>query len=265
MSEHHQPALALEAVSVRRSGRDILHDVSLTVAPGELVALVGPNGAGKSTLLGVMSGELRPHSGRAAIFGRDIGSIRPKELARQRSILLQANTVNFPFLVSEVIQMGRNPWAGESEEGHDEVKVGWAMEHTGVSALAQRRFSELSGGEQARVSLARVLAQDTPLILLDEPTASLDLRHQDQVMRLIRQLADQGAALVVVVHDLSLAAAFADRIALISHGRVVWDSTPATVLTPERLGEVYGVEVNVVTLKGGQILVAPSRPERRPE
>ena len=258
-------ALSLHDVTVSRSGRDILRAISLDVAPGEVLALVGPNGAGKSTLLGVMAGEIRPSAGRVEVFGRAIRSYRTRELATKRAILLQSNAVNFPFLVSEVVAMGRNPWAGSDDEAADEDKIAWAMERTGVTDLADRRFAELSGGEQARVSLARVIAQDTPVVLLDEPTAALDMRHQDHVMDLVDQLAEAGRAVVVVLHDLPLAAAYANRVALMAQGTVVADGEPASVFSSEQLSAVYGVEVEVATTSRGQVLAFPAgRPATPP-
>lgn len=232
-------------VRVRRDERDILTGIDLDVRSGEVLALVGPNGAGKSTLLSVLSGDLRPTDGSVGLQGRAISSYRPLELARQRAVLSQANTVSFPFRVIEIVQMGRAPWLRTAELHDDEQAVSAAVEATDIAHLLGRRFTSLSGGEQARVSLARVLAQATPIVFLDEPTAALDLRHQEDVMRLARRLAAEGRAVVVVVHDLSLAGAYADRIALLDHGRLDAVGTPAEVMTADRVGRVYGLDVQI--------------------
>lgn len=245
-------------IAVDLGGRRVLDDVSLEVVPGEVLALVGPNGAGKSTLLAVLSGELHPAAGRVALDGRDIRSFRPIELARRRAVLTQESTLSFPFQVSQVIEMGRSPWARSSTGSEDTRAITSAAERTDVAHLAGRRFTELSGGERARVSLARVLAQETPVVFLDEPTAALDLRHQEDVLRIIRDLAAAGRAVVVVVHDLSLAGAVADRIAMLAAGRLVAVGGPREVLVAETVSSVYGLEIDVVEI-GGRPVVVPRR------
>ena len=242
-------------VGVDLDGATVLDDVTLEVAAGEVLVLVGPNGAGKSTLLGVLSGERRPSRGTVTIGGRDVASIRHSELARLRSVLTQENTVSFPFLVSEVVAMGRAPWARSIEGREDVAAVADAMDAADVHHLAARRYTALSGGEKARVSLARVLAQQTPVVFLDEPTASLDLRHQEDVMRVARAIAAQGRGVVVVLHDLSLASAYADRLALISAGRLEAVGAPAEVLTEERVERVYGLPVELHLVNGRPVVV----------
>jgi len=245
-------------IGVRLGGRAILDDVSLDVAPGEVLALVGPNGAGKSTLLAVLSGDRKPDSGTVTIDGRDVGGIRHGELARLRAVLTQENSVSFPFRVSEVVAMGRSPWAREVESRDDVAVVNEALEATDVAHLGDRRYTTLSGGEKARVSLARVLAQHTPVVFLDEPTAALDLRHQEDVMRVARTMAQDGRAVVVVLHDLSLAGAYSDRLALIAHGTLDAIGTPSEVLTAERVERVYGLAVDLHDV-GGHPVVVPRR------
>lgn len=251
--------LTLDKVFVKRSARWIVNDVSLDVFPGEVLALVGPNGAGKSSILATLSGDLTPHDGTAKLLGKATSSFRPIQLARQRAMLLQANSVSFPFIVSRVVEMGRSPWSGQPEEELDQEAIDSAIDAVDIGHLTSRRFSELSGGERARVSLARVLAQDTPIVLLDEPTAALDLHHQERVMRLIRRLAEGGKTVVVVVHDLTLAVAYADRVALIVDGRLDAIGSPSDVITPGRISEVYRVQVEVVTTPGGHRVVVPKR------
>ena len=271
----HDTLLELREVSVVRSKRSIVTDVSLAVYPGEVFALVGPNGAGKSTLLGALSGEITPSSGQALIKGVPAKSYRPKALSQFRAILLQSNQVSFPFTVSQVVEMGRNPWVGTMEADHDEASIARAMQSVGVTDLASRRFGELSGGEKARVSLARVLAQDTDVLLLDEPTAALDLHHQDRVMRVIRRRSrvagdpvdtdDRSAipprprGVVVVVHDLSLAAAYADRVGLIVGGSLVAVGTPEEVMTADILSDAYRVPLDVTRSVDGHLTVVPTR------
>jgi iron complex transport system ATP-binding protein len=250
--------ISAKGVGVDLEGTTVLDGVSLDVVEGEVLVLVGPNGAGKSTLLAVLSGERSPSRGTVTIAGRDLGSIRHGELARLRSVLTQENTVSFPFRVSEVVAMGRSPWARTIESRNDIAAIAEALDAADVRHLAGRRFTSLSGGEKARVSLARVLAQGAGTIFLDEPTASLDLRHQEDVMRVARRLAEQGRAVVVVLHDLTLAGAYADRLALISQGRLEAVGAPAGVLTEERVERVYGLPVQL-HLVGGRPVVVPVR------
>ena len=244
-----------EDVTVELDGVTVLDDVSLEVVPGEVLVLVGPNGAGKSTLLGVLSGERNPVRGSVTVDGRAIRSIPSDELARLRSVLTQDNTVSFPFRVSEVVAMGRSPWARQIEGRSDVAQVIAAMDAADVRHLATRRFTALSGGERARVSLARVLAQQAETVFLDEPTASLDLRHQEEVMRIARRLASEGRAVVVVLHDLSLACAYADRLVLVAAGHVDCVGPPHEIITAERVERVYGLAVDVHEVNGRPVVV----------
>ena len=249
------PVIRALGVTVELDGRTVLDDVSVDVVPGEVLALVGPNGAGKSTLLSVLSGERAPASGQVLVGDRDVRSFSPLELARRRSVLTQDNALSFPFRVIDVVAMGRSPWTRTDEIARDSEAIASAATRADVTHLAGRRFTELSGGERARVSLARVLAQDTPIVFLDEPTAALDLRHQEDVLRIARDLALAGRAVVVVVHDLSLAGAVADRVALLSAGRLVAAGAPSAVLTAEAISEVYGLAVRVVEIDGRPLIV----------
>jgi iron complex transport system ATP-binding protein len=245
-------------VSVVLEHRTIINDVTIDILPGEVLALVGPNGAGKSTLLSVLSGDVSPDAGTVTMGGRSLGGIRHLELARLRSVLTQENQVSFPFTVEEVVEMGRSPWARTAERERDAEAIAEALTLTEVAHLADRRYTSLSGGEKARVSLARVFAQTTPVIFLDEPTAALDLRHQEEVMRTARVLASEGRAVVIVVHDLSLAAAYADRVALIERGSLVALGSPAEVITEDVIAEVYGLRVEVLD-QNGRLVVVPRR------
>lgn len=251
-------AIRAEKVTIELGGRAVVQDVDLEVPTGQLLALVGPNGAGKSTLLAALSGERQPSSGRVLVGDRPVHEFASLELARVRSMLTQDNAVSFPFLVSEVVEMGRSPWARTPERESDAAAIDQATTRTDIAHLMERRFTELSGGEKARVSLARVLAQDTPIVLLDEPTAALDLRHQEDVLRIARGLAEEGRTVVVVLHDLSLAGAYADRVALMEDGRIRALGTPVEVLTEQLVEEVYAVDVEVL-VRDGRPLIIPRR------
>lgn len=245
-------------VGVELGGAQVLDGVDLDVREGELLALVGPNGAGKSTLLAVLAGDVKPNRGVVELGGRDIHSIPALELARLRSVLTQENAVSFSFLVREVVEMGRSPWARTAEADDDESAIADAVRATDIEALTERHYSSLSGGEKARASLARALAQSARTVLLDEPTAALDLRHQEDVMRNARRLAEAGAAVVVVLHDLSLAAAWADRVALLADGSLAAVGSPSEVFTAERVSAVYELEVEIID-QGGRPVVLPVR------
>jgi len=227
------------------TGRAVLQDASIDLHAGELHALVGPNGAGKSTMFGILAGDIAPTTGSVTLDGTAVAAVPPKELARKRAVLLQTNTVTFPFSAEEVVRMGRAPWMRTPAEDDDDRIVAAAMAETDVTRLAHRPISALSGGERARVALARVLAQDTGILLLDEPTAALDLKHQEDVLRIARSRAADGACVAIVLHDLNIALAYADRVTLLSEGRVTASGPAADVLTAERIEEVYGQPVDV--------------------
>lgn len=247
-------------IDVTLESHPILEGVTLDVVAGEVLALVGPNGAGKSTLLSVLSGDRRPGRGRVEYDGRDVTTMKHLELARIRSVLTQENTVSFAFRVQQVVEMGRSPWGRTPDYENDRSAVAEAMATTDVTHLADRRYTSLSGGEKARVSLARVLAQHTDIVFLDEPTAALDLKHQEDVMHTARTLARAGRAVVVVLHDLSLAGAYADRIALLTRGRLVTAGSPDEVLTAEQVRDAYGLDVQILRQpETGRPIVLPVR------
>jgi iron complex transport system ATP-binding protein len=248
-------ALRAAGVSVRLGGAEVLRDVDLAVTGGELVALAGPNGAGKSTLLGALAGDVALDSGEVTLDSRSVHTVAPTALARQRAVLLQQQGLSFGFRVTDVVRMGRSPWHRTPEADRDDEVVASAMGLTDVDALADRVFPTLSGGERARTSFARVLAQETPVLLLDEPTAALDIRHQEALLAVARTAARSGSAVVVVLHDLSLAAAYADRVCLLDAGRVAADGRPEEVLTAERLSAVYEHPVSVTRVDGSLVVV----------
>jgi len=239
------PLAHLDSVGLVLDGRAIVKTVSTEVYPGEVLALVGPNGAGKSSILSLLAGDVHATSGTAFLGDKDVTKYRPDEASRLRSVLMQANQVSFPFSVWEIVEMGRAPWGRTPLIAQDDEAIEDALNLADVGHLSERLFNQLSGGERARVSLARVLAQRTPLVLLDEPTAALDLKHQESVMRTIRDLADQGRGVVVVVHDLSVAAGYADRVAMVVDGRLEATGSPSEVIVADRVSRVYGVDVDI--------------------
>ncbi|MEV7973934.1 heme ABC transporter ATP-binding protein [Cellulomonas sp. NPDC089187] len=241
-------------------GTTLLSGVDLDLHHGELLAVVGPNGAGKSTLLGLLAGDLRPTTGTVRYAGRDAHAFAAAELARQRAVLLQEHRLSFPFTVIDVVRMGRAPWRGRPEESDDDWAVGEALDAADVRHLAVRRFPTLSGGEKARTSFARSRAQATPVLLLDEPTAALDIRHQEQVLDQARRTAADGTAVLAVLHDLSLAAAYADRVLLLGQGRVHGLGAPGDVLRADTLTALYQYPVDVFRHdRTGELVVLPDR------
>lgn len=242
----------------------IVGPVDFHLSAGELVALVGPNGAGKSTLLASMAGD-HHIGGHLEIAGSPIADLKPAELARLRAVLPQNPTISFPFRVHEVVRMGRTPWLSSSGTD-DEAIVSEAMHATDVMHLSDRILSTLSGGEQARVALARILAQTTPILMLDEPTAALDIHHQEHTFELLRDRVDRGAAVVAVVHDLELAAAYSDRIVVLDAGRVAMDGPPEVALDAAVLSAVYQHDIEVIAHpRLGFPLVIPARRQKRIE
>ncbi|MEU5704130.1 heme ABC transporter ATP-binding protein [Streptomyces aurantiacus] len=245
---------------VRLGAREVLSGVDVEARAGEVLALVGPNGAGKSTLLGALAADLPAAGGVVRVHGRPVSDWSAPELALRRAVLPQSASLSFPFPVEDVVRMGRAPWAGRPEEEEDDAAVASAMAATEVTGFAARPFSALSGGERARVALARVLAQRARLLLLDEPTAALDLRHQELVLRVCRERAREGDAVVVVLHDLGLAAAYAHRVVILCAGRAVADGAPAEVFTDRLLSDVYKQPVEVFPHpRTGAVMVAPVR------
>ncbi|ROP74904.1 heme ABC transporter ATP-binding protein [Curtobacterium sp. PhB115] len=252
-------SVVASGVGVVIGGRPLLADVDLTVRAGEVLALVGPNGAGKSTLLRAIAGDVA-HTGTVAIEGVPAGTEPLVATARRRAVLEQDTAVAFGFRVGEVVRMGRAPWRGTPLADDDDTVVARVLDQVELADRIDQTFPSLSGGERARASFARVLAQSTPVLLLDEPTAALDLRHQEAVLAVARAHAQAGGAVVVVLHDLSLAGAYADRVAMLAGGRIVAVGTPTDVLTADRIGAVYRHPVTVVPDPNtGTPVVVPSR------
>ena len=224
----------------------ILNGVDLEVPEGEMMALVGPNGTGKSTLLRTLAGLLPIPSGRVLVAGRDLVKLSPLERSRTLAMVGQQEETPADLRVAEVFALGllphRPPWSGGGRKERDAVAE--ALEQVSMTAYANRGFHQLSGGEQRRVLLARGLAQRTELLLLDEPTNHLDIRHQHALLRMVRGL---GRTVIAAIHDLDLAATYFDHIVVLNDGGVAADGKPSEVLTPELVGDVFGMAASMVT------------------
>lgn len=242
-----------EGVHLARHGRTVLQGVSLAVRPGEVVALVGPNGAGKSTLLRSLAAELRPQHGRCRLDGLDIHRTAADTLARRRAVLPQDASTDFPLMVEDVVALARAPWRRRATLERNCRAVTEAVAAVGAGALMRRDYRDLSGGERQRVQLARVLAQiwdvhwdgEPRYLLLDEPTASLDVGHQQLLLTVVRRVLPKGIGVLAVLHDLNLAAAFADRVCLLAGGRVLMEGTPADVIRAEHVNPAYAARLDV--------------------
>lgn len=252
--------LGLSNVSVTIGERPVLSNIDLDIRAGELLALVGPNGAGKSTLLNAITGDIPLDDGDISLFGKPIDAWDATELAMRRAVLLQSVDVTFPFDVRDIVRMGRSPWEGTAQEMHDDDIVDDAMAMTEVDPFADRVYTSLSGGERGRAAFSRVLAQTAPILLLDEPTAAMDVKHQEMLMRVGREYAAAGCAVVVIVHALDAAAAWADRVALLERGRLRALGTPEEVLTPTLLSDVYQCRIDVLRHPDGGLIIVPWRP-----
>ena len=246
-------SLVARGVSVVRGGVRLLDGVDVSVTAGEFVAVLGPNGAGKSTLLGALAGDFPLTSGSVSINDKEISTLAPRELARLRAVLPQQIVISFPFTVREVVAMGRNPWLDE----RDDERIDAAMRRLNVESMRGRTYQTLSVGEQARVSMARVLAQDTPILLLDEPTAVLDIGQQERFLAVARSLVDEGRGVIAVLHDLNVAMRFATRVVVLHEGRCVASGDPREVLTPSLLSNVYHQKIRVDSTSDGRPVILP--------
>lgn len=248
----------------------LLRDIHLSVSPGEVLAVLGPNGAGKSTLLRLLAHELRPTTGEVQLNGKALKHWSPVELARHRAVLPQTESLNFSFPVEQVVRLGRFPWAGESPRRAHEI-VCAAMQMAGVADLADRPYTRLSGGERARVQFARVLAQIwephsavARYLLLDEPTARLDLAYQHEVLATVRRIASNGVGVIVVLHDPNLALSYADRVMLLRDGAMQTCGSPGEVMTAARIHAVFGLEVERIERPGAATAwIVPRVPSAR--
>ncbi len=241
--------LQIEGLSVSYGKRRAVEGVSLSVASGQVLALIGPNGSGKSTVIRAVSGVVPVDSGDIRVDGRALAEMSTMERARHLAVVPQARNMPPAFSVYESILLGRTPylgWLGRAGE-KDHERVRYALARTKMEPLAERMVGELSGGEQQRVLLARALAQDTPVLLLDEPTTHLDLQHSESLVHLVRELAKaKNLAVLMVLHDLNMASLYADRVSLLVEGRIEATGTPEEVLTEDVLSRVYNVAVHVM-------------------
>jgi iron complex transport system ATP-binding protein len=239
------PILLAEQVSFSHDGNSILRDITFQVAPGELVGLIGPNGAGKSTLIKIISGLWSGAKGQITLLDKPLKRYSTRQVAQIIAQVPQITALEFPFSVHQIVMMGRNPYLSrfELETHHDRQIVQRAMQRTFTLALANRLIGTLSGGERQRVLIARALTQEPRLLLLDEPTANLDIQHQIGVLDLVRDLNQyDGLGVVAAVHDLELAARFCDRLILLHEGMILADGTPDAVLTAHNIRRAYGIE-----------------------
>jgi iron complex transport system ATP-binding protein len=249
MTRSAEPPICASGLRFSYGREPVLTDVSLTLQAGEMLGVIGPNGSGKSTLLRLLSGVLQADAGEVRVQGRPLGTYSRRALGQTIAVVPQDTLIEFPFSVTEVVLMGRSPHLGGfAFEGDRDLEVAKsAMQCTGVLALADRSIHELSGGERQRVILARALAQEAPILLLDEPGAFLDIRHAVEIYDLLHDLQQEGKSIITVLHDLNLAALYCDRVALLNAGRLYRLGTPAEVITYAALTEVYETEVYVDT------------------
>jgi cobalamin transport system ATP-binding protein len=253
--------LVLDHVVAGYGGAPVVRGVSLTARPGSITGIIGPNGSGKTTLVRVASRGLAPRSGSVRVAGTDPYAVGTKEAARLVAVVPQEVAPAFPYSVLDMVMMGRSPylpaWGGGRPE--DWAQVRRAMAGANVQHLAERPLGELSGGERQRVILAQALAQDAPVLLLDEPTTHLDVRHVVETLTLVRGLArDQGKAVVAILHDLNIASAYCDRVVALDAGTVVASGPPTEVITRDLMRDVFGVEAEVSPL--GVVVTPPQAP-----
>lgn len=256
------PVISTAGLSFRypHATADAVNRLDLRVSEGELVALLGPNGSGKSTLLRLLLGALRPAEGSVRLFGRAVSEWPREEIARRIGVVTQAEELVFPMTVRDLVAMGRYPHLGawRREGNSDRAAIARALERCGMSGLAERSVLELSGGERQRARVARALAQEPRTLLLDEPTASLDIAHEMSHFELLDELRTDGVTIVIVTHNINIAARYADRLVLLDSGRVAAAGTPADVLTRETVEAVYQWPV-AIRLEDGAPQVAPLR------
>jgi iron complex transport system ATP-binding protein len=245
----HESLFGLDTVGVTIGARAILADVSLRLEPGKIHGLIGANGSGKSTLLKLLARQTRPTSGTIWFSGAEIGALPPRAFARAVAYMPQFTPPAEGMTVDELVALGRFPWHGAFGRfgAEDRAKVAAALVDTGLDALAGRLVDTLSGGERQRAWLAMMLAQDTRCLLLDEPTSALDIAHQVEVLKLVRSLnRARGLAAVVVLHDVNMAARLCDEIVALKRGRLIASGAPAALMTPERLAEIYDLDMGIL-------------------
>ena len=238
----------------------VLKNIDMGLNPSELLGVVGPNGSGKSTLIRCIDGILKPGDGHILLNGKNLSSMGQIEVARHLGYVPQNAPKTFPVTVFDAVLMGRRPHLSWCSGKKDRGRVVEALKRLCIEHLALRDFNELSGGEQQRVLIARALAQEADVLLLDEPTSNLDIRHQLEVMEIMKQLvSEKGLAAVIAIHDLNLASRYADRVVMMNEGEVFASGTPAEVFTPRNIARVYGVE-SIVEKKNGALFILPQKP-----
>ncbi|MCC8407518.1 heme ABC transporter ATP-binding protein [Mucilaginibacter sp. UR6-1] len=242
--------LTVNNISFYAGHRTLVSDVSFSIRPGEMIALLGANGAGKSTLLKMLAGMHKPGKGHIVFNGKPLGDYSTTELAKHRSVLNQQNNVSLPFTVGELVMMGRYPYFKNSPSINDEAIVNEVMEAAGITLMAGRSYLTLSGGEQQRVQLARSLAQlweqKKALLLMDEPVTGMDILYQQQTLAILKSMAKKGHMVVCVLHDMNLASHYADRVLMLKNGRKWYDGTPQEILQPKPVYEIFEVEADIV-------------------
>jgi len=237
--------LEVQNITLAYDRNIVIRDLTFQVTPGEMVGLIGPNGSGKSTIIKAMSRVIHPYSGKILLNGKNIAQIPREELARLLGVVPQMPLLPSAFTAFEIVLMGRNPHLRLFQyEGEKDLNITWqAMGQTATQPLAERRIGELSGGEIQRIVIARVLAQEPKSILLDEPTANLDISHQIEILDLIKNLClENNLPVVIALHDLNLASQYCDRLILLNNGQVHSQGTPSEVINPQNIKEVYGAE-----------------------
>ncbi len=241
-------------ITVKRRANVLVANASLAIVPGRLTAIIGPNGAGKSTLLRVMAGELRPTEGSVLLDGKDLRDIPVARLAARRSVVAQSTNLSFPFTVLEVVMLGATVPGFGIRDREAAIVARNALRAVDLEMFEDRMIHELSGGERQRVHIARALCQlntaprntaETAALLLDEPTASLDLKHQGEILSVIKEQSQSGRAVLLVIHDLNLAAAFADEVVLMANGRIVGRGSPDDVLNEDLLSHTFGCRLRI--------------------
>lgn len=231
--------------------KNVLTDIDLDLPQGELIAFIGPNGAGKSTLLSIMSRLQKDFSGQLYIDKDEVKSWKSKELAKRLAILKQSNQVQASITVRELVAFGRFPYSRGHLKAEDEAQIDFAIKEMGLEELATADIQTLSGGQLQRAYIAMILAQDTEYILLDEPLNNLDMNHANQMMHLLKRLVkEMGKTILLVIHDVNFAAGFADRIVALKDGEVFTIGTPAEVITPQVLGELYEMDIKICEISG---------------
>jgi iron complex transport system ATP-binding protein len=253
--------LAISDLSFGYNGSATLEDVFLEVGTGEMVSLVGPNGAGKSTLIKCIDRILKPQKGTMLIDGKEASRMASKDYSRMMGYVPQSTTEVFPYTVFDIVLMGRRPHIGWRVSRRDVRVVARTLKFMGIEEFAGRYFDELSGGEKQKIAMARAIVQEPEILLLDEPTSNLDIKHQLEVMRTVRLLVQKGGiSAIMAMHDLNLASRFSDKIVMLKDGRVFETGRPESVLIPENIEKVYGVRAEVIRDSKGRPYVMPIDP-----